>query len=351
LSDFLLYGATGYTGELIARAAVAEGLRPRLAGRRGPAVAALAEQLGLEHRALPVDDAGAMRAALEGVPLVLHCAGPFGATHRPVVQACLASSRHYLDLTGEIGVFESLAGRDGEAAAAGSMLLPGVGFDLVPGDCLASQVVAGLPGATDLVVAVQHLPWRDARGRWRPPTISRGTAATLVRAQTRGAVRRGGRLVAVPLAARLRWIDLGAGPTCVALFPLGELAALYRSTGIPNIDAYVALPWPVALALRYLAPLLGDIPLPRLLPARGPGAEELAVGRSLVWVEATDPSGRRAAARLRAPGGYAFTVSSALAAVRAVLAGRARPGFQTPATAFGSDFVLEVAGVEREPRE
>ncbi|HEY3108563.1 MAG TPA: saccharopine dehydrogenase NADP-binding domain-containing protein [Chloroflexota bacterium] len=345
MPDFLLYGATGYTGELIARAAVAERLRPRLAGRR-PAVAALADELGLEHRLFPLDDAGALRAALADVPLVLHCAGPFGATHWPVAEACLATGRHYLDLTGEIAVFESLAARDGAAAAAGAMLLPGVGFDLVPSDCLASRVVAALPAATHLTVAVQHLPWRDARGRWRNPTISRGTAATLVRAQTRGAVRRGGRLVEVPLAARLRWIDLGAGPTSVALFPLGELAALYCSTGIASIDAYVALPWPAALALRHLAPLLAAVPLPRLLPARGPGGEELARGRSLVWVEATDPSRGRATARLRAPGGYAFTVRSALAAVRAVLAGRARPGFQTPATAFGPDFVCEVDGVE-----
>jgi short subunit dehydrogenase-like uncharacterized protein len=348
VSDFLLYGATGYTGELIARAAAGAGLRPRLAGRRAGPVAALAAELGLEHRAFPLDDAAALGRALEGVPLVLHCAGPFGATHRPVVDAALASGRHYLDLTGEIAVFEALAARESEARAAGSMLLPGVGFDVVPGDCLASHVVAGLPGATHLTVAVQHPPWRDAGGRSRSPTISRGTAATLVRAQVRGAVRRGGRLVEVPLAARLRWLDLGAGPTSAALFPLGELASLGRSTGVPNVDAYVALPWPAALALRHLAPLLRLLPLPRLLPSPGPGAEELARGRSLVHVEATDRSGRRAVARVRGPGGYAFTVGSSLAAVRAVLDGRARPGFQTPATAFGPDFVLQVGGVERE---
>src|SRR5207245_9654616 len=97
-------------GELIARAAVAAGLRPRLAGRR-PAVAALAGELGLEHRAFRLDDAGALRAALASVPLVLHCAGPFGATHWPVAEACLATGRHSLDLTREIPAFESLAAR------------------------------------------------------------------------------------------------------------------------------------------------------------------------------------------------------------------------------------------------
>jgi short subunit dehydrogenase-like uncharacterized protein len=349
LSDFLLYGATGYTGELIARAAAAAGLRPRLAGRRPSAVAALAGELGLEHRAFPLEDARALRDALHDLPLVLHCAGPFGATHRPVAEACLTTGRHYLDLTGELAVFASLAELDARARAADVMLLPGIGFDVVAGDCLASHVAARLPGATALTLAVQHLPWRDAGGRRRPPTISRGTAATLVGAQTRGVVRRGGRPVDVPLAARLRWIDLGAGPTSVALFPLGELAALARSTGVPNVDCYVALPWPLALALRHLAPLLARLPLPGLLPARGPASDELASGRSLLWAEATDRDGRRAAARLRAPGGYAFTVRSALAAVRAVLSGRAPAGFQTPATAYGADFVLGIAGVEREP--
>ena len=279
---------------------------------------------------------------------MLHCAGPFAATYGPVVDACLAAGAHYLDLTGEMAVFEALAARDAEARARGTMLLPGVGFDLVPTDCLAVHVVRRLPTATHLAVAVQHPPWRDANGRRHSPTISRGTAATLVRAQIgNGAVRRDGRLVPLPVAARIRWLDLGAGPTAAALFPLGELSALYRSTGVPNLDAYVCLPWPAALALRHLGPLLRHLPLPRLLPRRGPGLGELAHGRSLVWVEATDPTGRRAVARLSGPNGYQLTIESALACLRRVLAGQARPGFQTPATAFGPDLVLDVQGTIR----
>ena len=59
-SPWMIYGATGYTGELAAREAVERGLRPVLAGRNADAVGALARQLGLEHRAFGLDDPTAL---------------------------------------------------------------------------------------------------------------------------------------------------------------------------------------------------------------------------------------------------------------------------------------------------
>ena len=113
---WLIYGANGYSGALIACEAQARGLRPILAGRSA-AVQALATELGLEARSFALDQPAAVRAGLEGVALVLHCAGPFSATSAPMVAACLAAGSHYLDITGEIDVFEALAARDGEAKA------------------------------------------------------------------------------------------------------------------------------------------------------------------------------------------------------------------------------------------
>ena len=131
MSDWLIYGANGYTGTLIAQEAVSRGLRPVLAGR-SQAVAEMATRLGLPHRVLGLDDAAAVREGLAGMTAVLHCAGPFAHTYRAVADACLAGHVHYLDVTGETGVFEGLAALDAAARAATVMLLPGVGFDVVP---------------------------------------------------------------------------------------------------------------------------------------------------------------------------------------------------------------------------
>src|SRR5580765_143373 len=141
----LLYGANGYTGELVARRAAAAGVPVVLAGRNAPAVAALAAELGQDHRAFALDDAAALDRALAGITVVLNCAGPFSRTAAPLVAACLRARAHYLDITGEIAVLEALATRDAEARARGIALLPGAGFDVVPTDCLAAHVARRLP--------------------------------------------------------------------------------------------------------------------------------------------------------------------------------------------------------------
>src|SRR5687768_7026139 len=133
----LLYGATGYTGRLITRVAAEYGVRPILAGRNRAAVAALAHEHGLEHRAFALDDVAAMYRALGAVSAVLHCAGPFSRTSEPMASACIRTGTHYIDITGEIDVMEQLHARDAEAREARVMLLPGAGFDVVPSDCLA----------------------------------------------------------------------------------------------------------------------------------------------------------------------------------------------------------------------
>src|SRR6266478_192854 len=168
MADFLIYGATGYTGSLIAHEAVRRGYRPILAGRNAVALAGLARKLELEQRVFPLDDPAAMIAGLRGVRAVLHCAGPFAHTSRPMADSCVRVSVHYVDITGEVEVFEALAARGGEAKKAGIMLLPGVGFDVVPSDCLAAHLKRRLPSATHLALGFL------SAGR-----VSRGTATTM----------------------------------------------------------------------------------------------------------------------------------------------------------------------------
>src|SRR4051795_5180707 len=171
---FLVYGANGYTGQLIAELARERGERPILAGRSEDKVRPLAERLGLPWRAF---DLG--HPDLHDVQLVLHCAGPFSATSRPMVDACLTARAHYLDITGEVEVFEAVLARDAEARERGVVLLPGVGFDVVPSDCLAALLHRKLPSATRLELAFA------TQGRASP-----GTLKTTVESLPRGGVVR-----------------------------------------------------------------------------------------------------------------------------------------------------------------
>ncbi|HEX8144783.1 MAG TPA: saccharopine dehydrogenase NADP-binding domain-containing protein [Pyrinomonadaceae bacterium] len=346
-TDFLLYGANGYTGELVARLAAERGWRPLLAGRDPKKIEPLARELGFEYRSFALDDAAAMDAALKSVGVVLHCAGPFSRTSGPMADACLRTRTHYLDITGEIAVFESLAQRSEEARAAGVMLLPGAGFDVVPSDCLAAHLKARLPSATRLTLAI--------RGSGR---VSHGTATTMVENINRGGlVRRDGRLTPVPAAWKTREVDFGSGPIVATTIPWGDIATAFYSTGIPNIEVYAAIPSSARAmmkASRVLGPLLATAPVQRFLKKRikaqpaGPSDAERVHGASYVWGEVTDDEGRKSSARQRGPEGYTLTAMTALAIVERVLGGTAPAGFQTPSLAYGADFILEIEGITRE---
>jgi short subunit dehydrogenase-like uncharacterized protein len=342
----LLYGANGYSGELIARAAAARGERPILAGRNGAEVGALARELGLEHRVFGLDDPAALDRGLAGIATVLHCAGPFSRTFRPMADGCLRARAHYLDITGEIDVFEALAALDAEARQAGVMLLPGVGFDVVPSDCLAAHLKRRLPAAAHLSLGFQSVGG-----------MSRGTATTAMeKLHKGGAVRRGGRIIRVPPAWKARTIDFGAGPKQAVTIPWGDVATAFHSTGIPDIEVFSAMPPSQVRMLklsRWVAPLLATAPVQAYLRKRiraagpGPSPERRARSRTYLWGEATDAAGGRVVSRLAGPGGYDFTVETALLVARRVAAGEAPAGYQTPAKAYGPDLVLEVPGVTR----
>lgn len=346
MPTILIYGANGYTGELISRRAVAGGLRPVLAGRNAERVRGLAEALGLPFRVFDLDDDAVIDAGLTDVAVVLHCAGPFSETAAPMVGACLRQGAHYLDITGEIVVFEALARLDTAARAAGVMLLPGAGFDVVPTDCLAAHLKRRLPSATHLALAILSLGG-----------LSRGTLTTqLHNVDQLGMVRRDGRIMPVPAGAKTRAFDFGRGPRTCANVQWGDVATAFHSTGIPNIEVYFALPAGVrylARASHYVRPILAAAPVQRLARAlvragvSGPDAATREHGLAVICGEVWDDTGQRASARLRTPEGYQLTAQTALALAERALAGQAVPGFQTPSRLCGPDFVLEFAGVAR----
>src|SRR5919202_492909 len=136
-SSFLLYGATGYTAQLIREQASEFGLTPILAGRSETKLRPIADKFGLSYRIADLNEPSALDAALADVPVVLHCAGPFSKTAAAMQQACLRTSTHYLDITGEVAVFEQGMALHQQAQQQNVMLMSGVGFDVVPPDCIA----------------------------------------------------------------------------------------------------------------------------------------------------------------------------------------------------------------------
>ena len=241
-SDFLLYGSNGFVGDFITRQAVQSGLRPLLAGRNGPALSAQAGELGLQHRVIGLDDPTGLESALKETPLVLHCAGPYKYTYEPMLAGCLNTGAHYLDITGEIPVYAALAARDADAKQRRVMLLPGVGFDVVPTDCLAAHLKQRLPTATHLALAFQ------SRG---PAGLPPGTANTMIEMLAEESlVRRAGRLEPAPLAGKTRLIDFGHGPRKATRINWGDVFMAYTSTAIPNIEDYTVLPAPLPAFMR-----------------------------------------------------------------------------------------------------
>lgn len=347
---FLIYGSTGTVGAQIAQLAVQRGSRPILAGRNRETITAQAAQLGLEHRIFDVSDAAAVDSALKDVPVVLNCAGPFVYTFKPIVKGCLRTGTHYLDITGEFAVYEGLAALDQEAKARAVMLMPSVGFDIVPTDCLAAHLKRCLPSAERLTLAF----YSEGPGRLPP-----GTMNTMLEHSWQGnnLIRQDGQLRRGPSPRKERAIDFGGGPVQATLLTWGDVFTAFYSTGIPNIEVYVAMaPRNRRLTLnvdrlRWLlrSALIRDGLKGLMRGFAGSTPEQQAQTRTHVWGEVEDSHGRKARARLHGPEpGVVWTALTALAAVQKVLAGVAVAGFQTPSLVFGADFVLECEGVIRE---
>lgn len=343
----LIYGVNGYTGRLVLEEALARGHRPILSGRAAGPVQELAARHGLEARPAALDDPAALQRALVGVGAVLHCAGPFMRTARPMLEACLASGVHYLDITGEIGVFEAMAAAHDRAVKAGISVIPGVGFDVVPTDCLAAHLKRRLPGATAIELAFT--------GGTGP---SHGTAATVIEGLgLGGAVRRDGRIRRVPTAWKARTFAFADKPRLCVTIPWGDVSTAFHSTGIPDITTYMATSASGLRSMRLMRvfePVLRARAVKRFLLGRlkarpaGPSAASLERTKSQVWGEATDATGASVRARLTAATGYKLTAVASVRAAERVLAGGIGSGFLTPSMAFGADFILEIPGSVRE---
>ncbi|MBI2061153.1 MAG: saccharopine dehydrogenase NADP-binding domain-containing protein [Nitrospirae bacterium] len=341
--NWLIYGANGFTGGMIARRAAKEGLAPTLAGRNSVALQTLASELGLEWRAFDLSDSQTIRRALADCRLVLHCAGPFNQTCKPVCDAAIQSRCHYLDITGEMSVFEYLRTQSDAAARAGVMLLPGVGFDVVPTDCLAGRLKREMPDAVRLELAFVG-----------PNKAASGSVKTALHQLPYGSqVRENGQVKTIPHFSRKRTIHVAGVDYIVYSIPWGDIVTAFHSTAIPNIMVYTGFPKAQELALKWSLPLarvlrnktamkVAESVVKLIVPA--PSADYFAHARCQIWGEVRNATGRDISASIETPDTYSLTVSTAVLCAKRVLEGSIKPGFQTPSLVFGPEFIFEVGG-------
>lgn len=343
-NSWMIYGAYGYTGTLIASAAKKQGLKPILAGRREDKLAPLAKALELPYRVFALDDVNNIVTQLNEISVVLHCAGPFSVTSLPMVRACLQAGCHYLDITGEMAVFESIYSLRAEAKQKGLILCPGVGFDVIPTDCLAATLKAELPNATSLILAF------DAEG-----TLSPGTLKTSIEGlQGGGRVRRQSIMTAVPFAYKTKVIPFGDRLKTATTIPWGDVVTAYYTTGIPNIEVYMPLPpnfFRFLKLLNYFKFLIKIPVVQQFLKQRatanvsGPSVEERAGTKTYLWAEARNAQGVERQASLTTANAYEVTVYGALGVVKKLISEPvANGGFYTPSQLMGKDYITTLPG-------
>ncbi|CUS49247.1 MAG: COG3268 family uncharacterized protein [Idiomarinaceae bacterium HL-53] len=334
---WMIYGAYGYTGELITHHAKKMGYQPILAGRSEEKTRELAERTHLEYRVFDLEPEDIIEH-LKDVDLVVHCAGPFEITAEPMMRACIEASTHYLDITGEISVFELGHSLRKEAEQAGIVICPGVGFDVIPTDCIAARLKSQMPDATHLRLGF------DSRSR-----MSRGTSKTSVRRLGEGgAVRQDGQIINVPLAYKTDEINFGDGKKLAMTIPWGDVSTAYYTTGVPNIEVYIPaspklvkslkrLNW-FRWLLRYefvrnwMSKKIDKQPA-------GPESKEREKNATWVWGEIKNAKGDVITLREKVLNGYTLTARGAVELAIYVLRNQLNPGFYTPSRLYGAKLI------------
>jgi len=341
---WMIYGATGYTGKLIAEEAVNRGLTPILAGRSEIKLAELAKTTGLEYRVFDLTQRVIIAEQLKDIDVILHCAGPFSATAKPMMAACLHSNTHYLDITGEIEVFRHGHQLNKSALKAGIIICPGVGFDVIPTDCLASTLKQAMPDATSL--------WLGFSSR---SGFSPGTAKTSIEGLSSGGkIRRDGKIVDVPLAYKARQIDFGDGTKNAVTIPWGDVATAYYSTEIPNIEVYIPMSVRKTTQLRRMEkirPILSWRWVQKLMKNRvektikGPDESKRKHSPSYIWGEVINEQGQVITAQLITANGYDLTVTGSIGIVEKLLqTDEIISGFKTASLLKGANYVCKLPG-------
>ncbi|MCA1901910.1 MAG: saccharopine dehydrogenase NADP-binding domain-containing protein [Candidatus Hydrogenedens sp.] len=343
-NKILIYGAYGYTGLLILDECIKQQLPIIIAGRNETKLKEVSQKYNIEYRAFSIDNVNDIVNNLDNIHVVIHSAGPFQYTAKNMVLACLEAGTHYIDITGEIDVFEWIATKDSEAKAKNIMLLPGSGYDVVPSDCLASYLKSLLPDATHLSLAFYTTG--------RP---SHGTMLTAIESMGKGGqIRKDGKLLSVPPAYKKMKINFGEETKLCVTIPWGDVSTAYYSTQIPNIEVYMAISKGMSFMLQGIKVtqnIIGTEPIQNFLknriPEGGPSSEERAKNIALLWGEVKNEKGICKKAGMKTPDGYDLTASSSVLIAKKILNNDYKSGFQTPSLAYGYNLALELPNVKR----
>jgi short subunit dehydrogenase-like uncharacterized protein len=305
---------------MAAQHAATAGLNPVLAGRDATRLAALAAELGVEHRSFALDDSATVDAALHGVSAVLNCAGPFMRTAQPLMAAAVRSGVHYLDTAAELDSYHLAEALDEKGKAAGVMLLPGSGGSVAILGCLTAHAAGRVTDPQHVRVAL-HVAG----------SMSRGSAVSAAENLSAECLERHGGVLVSRDPNESREFDFGAGPVACTPATLPDLVTIWHATAIPNIETFVYVSGDA-----FPTGELSDVP-------EGPTHTQREANRYQASVEITGADGSTVRSVLDTVNGYTFTPMAAVEAARRVLVGEHRPGFQTPAGLFGSQFVETIA--------
>lgn len=341
----MIYGAYGYTGRLITELAVARrGINPIIAGRNAKAIGQLAKANSLQFEQFELLSVDELAKRLTNIDVFLNCAGPFSATAAISMEACIKSKTHYLDITGEIDVYELAYDLNERAIESGVVLCPGVGFDVIPTDCLALLLKRELPTANKLTLSFYPMG-----GKLSPGTVKTGLEGI----SKGGRIRVDGKIISVPLGHQVREVDFGYGNRSTVSISWGDISTAFYSSGIPNISVY----FPVSeksikrlIRRRKYAFLLGFKPIQNLfkigigLKVKGATTDQRNTSRMLIWGEVQDNDNNIVTGVFETGDGYDVTAMGAIEAVNHLLLNSENSGYYTPGLLLGTSILQKLPG-------
>lgn len=344
--EWMIFGANGYAGELITREAVKSGHRPIIAGRNKQAIYALAKELDLEYRVFNLSEN--MAEQFSGVDLVLNCAGPFSQTVEPILDACLEAKCHYLDISGELSVFDYCFNKNKSAQEQGCIVCPGVAFDIVPTEAVAVKLKQLLPDADTIKLGFD--------GKM---ALSKGSSITLLEGVGNPKlsvymVRDKGEL-SVLSKPRIERIAFSAGKPLKKAMAItwADLNGAFYSTQVPNISVFIPATLVNRLSFAYMAWLKPVFSLKFIqkffaniirIFVKGPSEKELNSGSMAVFGEASNARGDIKRVYINVAHGYKFTYLAAVSSVEFCLRQNDKSGYFTPSMLMGVDFVERLEG-------
>lgn len=319
-NKLLIYGASGYTGKIIAARAKELNIDFEIAGREPDKTRRLAEELAVDYHIFDVDTEYAWKKALDGKQVLINAAGPFKFTAQQAMKACLIAGVHYLDISAELDTYRLAQSLDRQAYEAGIQLISGAGL-FVSYDALVVHLSKLVAEPEYLKVGFRHYGG-----------FSRGSVLSSKHIADLGIlIRSNGEIIDHP-DPQPKMFSFGQEEVECMPTPLGGIILSYKSTGIPNIEEFFSLKLPATELVDLTSENLPD----------GPTLEERAAGRNGISAELTSKDGKVVKAYVDAPSGYDLTPLSVVAVAHRILNGDFKVGYQSPGSAYGEDIINDI---------